>query len=206
MRRRESLRRRGPRRLPKKRFLIVCEGKVTEPSYFDDLRIHLRSVIDLKLEPAGQPKTIVERALVLRREAQSLARRSQDLNNRYDEVWCVFDVDEHPRLAEAKQQALANGLDVAISNPCFELWALLHFQDQNAHIERERVQSLCRQYMAGYEKRLPFSVLAPRIEEAVDRALKLAAWHQTRGTNGENPSTGVHILVERIKAEANSSR
>jgi hypothetical protein len=183
--------------------LIVCEGKVTEPYYFDDLRVLVRSVIDLKLEPAGAPKKVVERAVELKREAERLARRSRDLNDRYDEVWCVFDVDEHPLLAEAKQQALANGLDVAISNPCFELWVLLHFQDQSAHIERDRVQSLCRHYMPGYEKKLPCSILAPLLDEAVGRALRLAAWHETRGTTGENPSTGVHLLVERIRAEAN---
>jgi hypothetical protein len=30
-------------------------------------------------------------------------------------VWCVFDVDIHPNLPEAKQQARDNGLSLAIS-------------------------------------------------------------------------------------------
>jgi hypothetical protein len=50
-----------------------------------------------------------------------------------DEVWCVFDVDEHPKLAEARDQANANGIQLAVSNPCFELWLLLHFQEHRAH-------------------------------------------------------------------------
>ena len=37
------------------------------------------------------------------------------------EVWCVFDIDEHPKVLEASQQAMDNGLKVAISNRCFEL-------------------------------------------------------------------------------------
>jgi hypothetical protein len=74
-----------------------------------------------------------------------------------EEVWCVFDIDEHPLIPEAKDQARANGIEMAISNPCFELWALLHFQDQRAHIEQGKVQQSRRQRMPGYEKRVPHS-------------------------------------------------
>jgi hypothetical protein len=44
-----------------------------------------------------------------------------------DEFWCVFDVEwprNHPGLLEAVQQAQANGIYLAISNPCFELWLM----------------------------------------------------------------------------------
>ena len=76
------------------------------------------------------PKTLVERAVAMKREAALEAKRKKDENLKYDQVWCVFDIDEHPFVPEAKQQARDNGIEVAISNPCFELWALLHFRDQ----------------------------------------------------------------------------
>jgi hypothetical protein len=36
-------------------------------------------------------------------------------------VWCVFDIDEHPVIPEAKDQAPANRIELTISNPYFEL-------------------------------------------------------------------------------------
>jgi hypothetical protein len=115
---------------------------VTEPSYFNAVRRAERGIIDLEIVPGGVPKTVVERAVQLRNRAEQEAKRRGDEYLRYDYVWCVFDVDEHPFVPEAKQQAHDNRIDLAVSNPCFELWFLLHFQDQTAHIERARLQSL----------------------------------------------------------------
>jgi len=113
----------------------------------------------------------------------------------------VFDIDEHPLIPEAKDQAKANGIELAISNPCFELWALLHFRDQRAHIERGKVQHLCRSHMRGYEKELDYETLQPKYSDAVRRAGDLEKWHGSRGTVGANPSSTVYRLVERIKGQ-----
>jgi hypothetical protein len=200
-RNRDDLQRRRPRRQPKPRFLIVCEGTVTEPRYFRDVQHTERSLIDLQIEPGGTPKTLVERAVGLKREANGKARKLKDDNQKYEEVWCVFDIDAHPLIPEAKDQAKANGIEMAISNPCFELWALLHFQDQSAHIERGNVQHLCRSHMRGYEKEIDYATLRPRYSDALRRAEDLERWHDSRGTLGANPSTTVHKLVERIRSQ-----
>jgi hypothetical protein len=181
--------------------LIVCEGIVTERYCFNELRIYTRSPIELKIAPGGDPKTLVERCVELKKAAEKAAKRGKDQNLKYDAVRSVFDVDQHPFLAEAQQQARDNGIKVAISNPCFELWALLHFQDQHAHIERREVQRQCRNYMPEYEKRLPCETLMAAYEEAVARCEELEHWHETRGTAGHNPSTGVHRLAEEIMRE-----
>ena len=204
-RKRDSLQRRGPRRQPKQRFLIVCEGTVTEPCYFRDVRHVERSLIELQIEPRATPKTIVERAVELKKQANRDAKRRADDNLKYDEVWCVFDVDDHRLIVEAKEQAKANGVEVAISNPCFELWALLHFQDQRADIERGKVQHLCATCMPGYEKKLDYEALRPKYSDALKRAEDLEKWHDSRGTVGANPSTPVHRLVQRIMSRAASS-
>ena len=204
-RKRDSLQRRGPRRQPKQRFLIVCEGTVTEPCYFRDVRHVERSLIELQIEPRATPKTIVERAVELKKQANRDAKRRADDNLKYDEVWCVFDVDDHRLIVEAKEQAKANGVEVAISNPCFELWALLHFQDQRADIERGKVQHLCATCMPGYEKKLDYEALRPKYSDALKRAEVLEKWHDSRGTVGANPSTLVHRLVQRIMSRAASS-
>jgi RloB-like protein len=195
-----SLRRRRAFREPRARFLIVCEGTVTEPLYFKEIRRTERGLIELEIVPAGVPKTVVERAVQMKKESQREAHSRRDDNLKYDHVWCVFDVDEHAFVPEAKQQALANAIDVAVSNPCFELWLLLHFQDQTAHVERDRVQRLCREHMPGYDKAPPCDALMPRRSQAIERASQLESWQASRGNAGENPSTGVHRLIQQILA------
>jgi hypothetical protein len=200
MKKSDSLRRRKSFRQPRARFLIVCEGKVTEPACFHDVRLTERGIIELEIVPAGVPKTVVERAVEMKKQSEYAAKRRQDENLRYDSVWCVFDVDEHPFVPEAKQQARANGINLAVSNPCFELWLLLHFQNQTAHIERQKVQHLCREHMPGYEKAPPCDALRPHQTEAIERAAQLATWQESRENAGGNPSTGVHRLIQEIQA------
>jgi hypothetical protein len=181
--------------------LVCCEGKVTEPSYFNALKqMEHNSLLDVEVKRGGMaPKTLVDFAVDLKQEAETKARQGNDDNLKYDEVWCVFDVDAHERLPDAKQKANANEIELAISNPCFELWLLLHFQDQRAHIERHQAQSACRVHMPRYEKEVPFEVVYPHHQEAVDRAVALDEWQQQQGRPGGNPSTGVHLLTERIR-------
>jgi RloB-like protein len=170
-----DLRRREPRREPKRRILIVCEGAVTEAGYFKALRAAFRNpLVAVEIDDeGGVPKTLVERAVARKRAADRDAKSRRDEFLSYDEVWCVFDVDAHPHLPDARQQARDNGIFLAISNPCFELWALLHFQDHTAHIEREDASRRLKRHLPRYEKALPFARLHPTYNEAVQRAREL---------------------------------
>ena len=205
MAKRDNLRRRPPFRAPLPRVLIVCEGTRTEPAYFRETRHLNRSLIDLEIRPGGVPKTLVERAVALKQSAAKEAKSQKDDNLSYDSVWCVFDIDEHPFVPEAKQKAKDNNIEVAISNPCFELWVLLHYRDQRAHIDRSSVQSECRKYIPGYDKELPTARLFPHYAEALRRARELDVWQLSRGCDGENPSTGVYRLMEQIKSRSLAS-
>ena len=180
----------------------MCEGEKTEPSYFEGLareeEVRLLHVEIVK--SGGVPKSVVERAVALKKEAQREAKRQRDANLEYNEVWCVFDVDEHPKLAEALDQAQANYIKVALSNPCFELWIWLHFEDQRAHIERHKLQSACRKHLPDYTKVANYSELKPKYAEAVQRADALLKWQQSLGRKHANPSTDVHVLSERLRS------
>lgn len=197
MGKRESLRRRAPSRRVLPRILIVCEGTTTEPGYFEDLRQRYRRSVEVELSPGGVPKTLVERAAEMKRDAD--AKATKDENERYDEVWCVFDIDDHPKIDDAKQQARDNGIKLAISNPCFELWVLLHFQDQSAHISRAKLRTECRKHLPGYEKDLPTEKLDPHYDKAATRAQKLDEWQQQQGRKDANPSTGIYKLTKIIR-------
>jgi hypothetical protein len=133
------------------------------------------------------------------KEAKRKAKAWWDEFLSYDEVWCVFDVDEHPHLPDARQQARDNGIYLAVSNPCFELWALLHFQAQTAFLERGDARSRLQRHLPHYNKALPFARLHPNYAEAVQRAEELERRREDADDPGGNPSTGVHRLTERIR-------
>jgi hypothetical protein len=198
--------RRRPTIEPQARLLIVCEGRVTEPKYFSDMRrAEEIRLVEIRIEGAGAvPRTVVQRALALKEEAEREAKRSSDPSLRFDEVWCVFDIDDHPRLNDAKQLADANEILLAISNPCFELWVLLHLKDQTAHIDRTKIASLCCQVMD--QKRVNYGVIRERYDEAVRRASALHQRQCQNGCEGDNPTTHVHRLTERLLSLSREAR
>lgn len=53
-----------------------------------------------------------------------------------DEKWLVVDVDEYePQLSQVAQECLNSGIKLAVSNPCFEFWLLLHFQEPKNRLQ-----------------------------------------------------------------------
>jgi hypothetical protein len=197
------IRRAKPRLEPRHRILIVSEGEVTEPIYFRDLGRRVRTQLEITVVgPAGVPVSVVQKAVDMKKKAEIAGKKQQDSFIPFDEVWCVFDVDEHPNLTQAINRAKTNNIGVALSNPCFELWLVLHYQDQRAHIHRDVLQTLCAQLVPGYKKHPPCEELFPRLGEALSRAQNLDRWQRHQSRPNGNPTTDVHRLVKQILALA----
>ena len=196
--------RRVPYKEPKPVILVVTEGKVTEPEYLNGfaratknprVRIEVRGGV-------GVPKTIVEFAKDRKIEAEEQARGAKDDNLRYDKVWCVFDFDEHPNIPDAKQMARDNGMELAMSNPCFELWLWLHFADQPGMQDRHDLQSMMKQHIPNYDKHVDYSDYAAGYDAAYGRASRLDKDAKAANEEGRNPTTGVWRLTESIRSDA----
>jgi hypothetical protein len=173
----------------------------TERGYFKAFQHEVRNPrvhVEVASE-RGEPLQVVEIAVRLKNKAATEAKAQRDENLRWDEVWGVVDVDEHALLPEASHLAAKNDIALAISNPCFELWALLHFQEQRAQLECGKAKAALRRHLPGYEKKLDFPKLRPGHENAVRRAQALDAEAQRQGRPGRNPTTGVYRLTESIR-------
>ena len=191
---------------PKPIILVVSEGAVTEPQYLRGLaaachnpRVQIRIAAD-----HGGPKTVVEIAKKLKTAALKAAKKEGDKNLVFDAVWCVFDVDSHPRIDEAVQQAKDNEIHLAISNPCIELWLLLHFSDHHSLRTRVKIRALLKSYLPAYNKDVNFARdFAKGYESALERATELdeRAKALNRGHHQQNPSTGFYSLTESILHE-----
>jgi hypothetical protein len=161
-------------------------------------RRHVRVRID---ESYGEPAQLVDRAESAKKEQLREARRSG--GRPYDEIWCVFDDDRRPNLTDAIRRAVQGGINIAVSSPCCELWFILHYQDQTAHIEPKQAQALSRQLLKCSKTltEQAFEALADRYDEAVRRAKYLDRKHKGDGSPPRNnPSSEVWKLVERIRS------
>lgn len=118
-----SLKRRSEWRNPRLKLVIVCEGSVTEPDYFRKFAAKNKNpLVVIKLVAnGGRILELVSKALEIQSELAQKARKSGDRLDGLFQVWGVPDVDDHPSLSDALSLARDHGLNIALSNPCFEL-------------------------------------------------------------------------------------
>lgn len=185
---------------PRTRVVVATEGVLTEPEYlrvFD--RAYGSKAIKLVVIRVGQdPRSVVERAIGEKQKGaeDSLATR--------DSFWAMFDKDEHTKYEEARNLAQGNGIKLAISNPCFELWGILHYQDQDAFLDRHacqrKLRTLCPGYGAGAAKVFgDQDAIYEHYVAAVERASRSLVRREEEGTPLGNPSTSVYLLTEFIR-------
>lgn len=173
---------------------VLTEGKVTEPGY---IRMLERRYLDVKIEidpkDTGVPLTLV-------RLAREYQKQNKKRNPAYDEIWCIFDIDQHPNIEQAIQEARDSGIHVVISNPCFELWLVLHYRDQTRHIDGQAIQSLSKKLGITDGKKIIDEAqgeLLAKLDEARLRAKDLENMHQRNGSKSwENPSSQVWRFVD----------
>lgn len=208
----KSLRRHKPFISPRESVLIVCEGAETEPLYFEALRKELRLLtVEIVIEGEGcgsAPISVVDRAIFLRQEREIEAKQSA-IEVAYDVIWCVMDVEApepHVSLAAAMNKAKANSLRVALSNPMFEYWYLLHFEKTSAFMQYNRdVMRRLKKHHAKYKKNDPnfFTVIYPRTAQAIENSKTvLREKHCGDDLRSCNPSTHVHRVVEQLQGVA----
>jgi hypothetical protein len=140
---------------------------------------------------------------VQRKKADRKAER-RGAGSAYDEIWCMFDIDEHPNVDNAFALANGQGITLAVSNPCVELWFLLHFKPQTAWLDRHDAQQFADEFV-GRGKTLTEAALNDLVnhhDDAVSRAQALDQMHQGHGSQpGSNPSSGVWRLIDTITVD-----
>jgi RloB-like protein len=185
------------------RLLIVSEGAVTELEYIEAVK-KSRAIRSAQIEyvPPGptSPVEIVQRALALRERDRR--------HDPFDAVWCMFDAEvkitqqARPGLSQAFTLARSHDVSVAFSNPCFELWILLHAEDKQAWIDSHAIQARCSNLGLVDDKHLcAVGTLLNNYGQARKRALALEAKHDREGRTlaaDRNPSSLVFGLVDAI--------
>jgi hypothetical protein len=171
-------------RSPRRTVLIVIGAKRTESDYLKGLR------------NAFGPATVTMRIITKPGSPDQLIAHAREARGDYDDVWCVTDVDSFEREGGKITAALALAekldINVAVSDPCFELWLLLHHESCTAFCpDREAVERRLRKHVPDYDKTaLRFRDFAAGLDDAIERARRLES--------AGNPSTGVGRLVSAL--------
>ena len=185
-------------REPAKNILIAAEGP-TEVKYFKGLaerNINLRitAVSDTKTKPYQ----IVDYCKVKMKEYGIDLKKG-------DVAFSVFDVDNNSLedLIRAVRKAEEYGIRIVVSNPCFEIWLLLHFREhQIPLIDKDRINEELRECGIDFHKNTDYrDVLTPLRSTAMFNSKKIA---EELGL--ETPyhffdtvySTNVHKVIELI--------
>lgn len=187
------------KRLVKPFILIVCEGKKTEKHYFDSFRL-LTSLVKILVKSTGRSAIdLIDKTIKIKENIE------EKEGIFFDQVWCVFDKDNNNNFNEAIKIAKKNKINVAYSNPSFEIWYILHFKYSTSPMNaRELIlvfnKLLIKNCGIKYEKNCQkiFELIENNKHLAIDRAKRLMEHHKfVSGINPEvnNPSTTVYKLV-----------
>lgn len=201
-----------------KLIVIATEGRKTERIYFealaenfDSTKVHVE-VIE-KLDDNSSPDVVLE-------QLNSFADEFNLDEN--DELWMVIDRDYQSWEIEMIKSVAQichqkRGYYLAISNPAFELWLLLHLVDcsaltqqekedlfKNAKVTRNKTYSkkMLSDLLGGFnEAKYDADSFVPKVEEAIKNAIVLDVNPRTRWPN--YLATRVYKLVQNIISSSN---
>ena len=192
------------------RHLVVSEGKETEPRYFEGVRAALGAANGRKV--AIVVKGTGKHTLDLLDFAVEHCRYAPET---FDHVWLVFDKDDFPAAdfdaMERKCAELFDGsrtFHALWSNPCFELWPLLHLRYTTAPMtatecQRALAQAMSKDLGVEYRKNLGglFGMVDGQRAAALHRVQRLEAHHGELGNakpSAQNPATKVGEIFDVI--------
>lgn len=196
-------------------IIIASEGKETEKIYFNALAKVFRN-------PRVHVKVLERREDEQRNSSpHHVMNQLNDYKDQYsleadDELWLVIDKDRWPDavLSQVAQKCSQDcNMQLALSNPCFELWLLLHLvnaamlscEEQQRWLINQRrtrrsdpyLKVRLRKEMGSYhESNYNAEALVINVKDAIARARELDInpndrWPQTLGTR-------VYLLAESI--------
>jgi hypothetical protein len=127
----------------------------------------------------------------------------------FTQVWYVFDVESpepHASLDKATQLADRQDIRCAATNPCFELWLILHFRDQHDALTTKDACDHLMGLPCGYDKHgkaFSYALCRDQREAAVARADALVTRYEDAvPLRDRNPWTSVQELFRRLQNAA----
>lgn len=195
-----------------KLIIIATEDTKAAPKYFNSLREFARNSkvkvhVVKRVSEASSPKHILKSLDEFRREYKL---------EKDDELWVVIDVDawRSEEISQIAEQCSQKKYYLSVSNPCFELWLLLHLKSmdeyddavQKEFLENQKSRTGARRtrleqelvaLLGAYNKsNLDTQPFMEHVPLAIERAKAIDTnpadrWPQTLGTR-------IYLLAQKI--------
>ena len=188
-------------------YLIVCEGKKTEPNYFNGLKKKINEKYGNKVDVLIPNIDIKGTGMNTTSLVKYTQKTVNHANKVYGQVWVVFDKDDYND--EQFDLAVDNcNYNVAWSNPNFELWLLAHFKKVNRYISKDDVlQELSKEFqkkcLGDYTKNDTNIFDKVTSEGKLHTAIKNCEYMEELKKDGQasqrNPMTKVYKIVNGLK-------
>ncbi|WP_237204666.1 RloB family protein [Rothia nasimurium] len=193
---------RGQSKIEGKRFLVVTEGVLTEPQYFERLQ-QLPQFQRVQIITDPRPRKNGKGANVSRGSdpvsvINACANKKSTDKSSYSGYFCVVDVDHYntrvvagspSTLEQALKIAQEQNVDVVVSHCSFEFWLECHL------VNKKKLQM-------GGDKSIKNDFPIERFQEACEVADRRAINAQDRKVEfneiGPNPSTSMPRLIEKF--------
>ena len=184
-------------------IVIAAEGKnKTEYQYFRDFG---RDVERQIVFADGNYTDPVQMAGVLIKKCEQ--RDWQRENG--DRAYCLIDSDTDDKkdiqIAKADRKLRAQGLQLLVSGPCFEIWYLCHYHaNARQYHNVEEIISELRHFHPAYDKSTEgmYAATKERLQTAIQNAEKLRAACMDRGYQPHTvdfcPSTEIDVLAKEL--------
>ena len=162
-------------------FFVFCEGE-TEIAYVKFLRSLYRAPIQVipKKGKSNISEDYIEKS------------KNEYVRTEQDKVFLMYDLDVDGMLEQL--QKIPNA-ELLVSNPCVELWFLLHYQEQKTEISSgkciQKLQKFSKEYKKGILSEEEKTFLAEKKDLAIERAKNMIGY--------QNPSSTVYKLLEKLK-------
>lgn len=195
-------------------YLIVTEGKRTEPLYFKGLK-------NLISEKVGGTVNVIEAPLIdISGEGSSTGKLIEiteqiikEAKIIYQNIWVVFDKDDFSDFDQAIKEGIEKGYNVAWSNQSFEYWLYLHFNYSDSALHRhewnQKLDEIFKHYSLGdgtYRKNYENIYEIVNTYDGVNTAIKNAKRRMSDYNSQKDkpsqydPGTTVYRLVENLKS------
>lgn len=198
------------RKAPKPLILLIAEGRnVTETLYFRQFQVQ-HAAYNIKIITPGSitdPKGTLEKLEMFWEKNEMDADRG-------DLGFVVLDLDcdsNKGKLIE-KLQAGSQIAQFVVSNPCFEVWFLLHYK-YTTHVYSSGTEVIhdLRNFIHSYEKNQDVSgMLKEKMDTALQNAEQLVKHFDELDSkwpsNDCNPRTDVPLIINAVRKQGGDKK
>lgn len=194
------------------RIIVFCEG-MTEKNYLDYFAeiINKSKYTDVRIETEtanGNSKTVINFA------GRFLSDESNTMKYVHYNKYVVFDCDDPPNIQNVIDEVVSSdkGYTLLVSNFLFEVWLLMHFEDVDIHMSKQKIYDKLSSHLDKEYKKADSGIIREiinngNIEAAIRNARELEKKYELEGKTilsnivDMNPYTNVYSLIEQFMVE-----